>query len=189
MKELNLEVAGEFVLMAATLIRIKVRMLLPKSADDEEIEEDPRAELVRQLLEYKRFKEVTESLTEMEDCQRRLYPRSFFDFAKHKEEKEIVLKDVTLFDLIVAFKTVLEHVPLKNIHQVGAIGATIEEQIDFVLNRLAAKEEFSFRELFLQLKERIAIVVTFVAILELIRTHRILVRQSGVFGEIWISKR
>ena len=189
MQELNLEVAGEFIFMAATLIRIKVRMLLPKSGDEEEIEEDPRAELVRQLLEYKRFKEVTESLTEMEDNQRRLYPRSFFDFAKKREEKEIILKDVTLFDLIVAFKTVLEHVPIKNVHDVSAIGATVEEQIDFVLNRLIEKEEFSFRELFFQLKERITIVVTFMAILELIRTHRILVRQSGVFGEIWISKR
>lgn len=189
MQELNLEVAGEFILMAATLIRIKVRMLLPQSVDEEEVEEDPRAELVKQLLEYKRFKEVTESLTEMEDHQRRLYPRSYFEYAKTKEEKEIVLKDVSLFDLIAAFKTVLENIPVEPVHGVGAVGVTIEEQIEFVTQKLTENDRFSFQDLFIQLKERIVIIVTFMAILELIRTHRIVVQQAGVFGEIWISKR
>ncbi len=189
MQELNLEVAGEFILMAATLIRIKVRMLLPQSVDEEEIEEDPRAELVRQLLEYKRYKEVTESLTEMEDHQRRLYPRSYFEYAKTKEEKEIILQDVSLFDLLSAFKIAMDNIPVETAHEVGLVGVTIEEQIDFVIQKLTEKERFSFHDLFVQLKERILIVVTFMAILELIRTHRIVVQQAGVFGEIWISKR
>ncbi len=190
MQELNLEVAGEFILMAATLIRIKVRMLLPQSVDEDEIEEDPRAELVRQLLEYKRYKEVTESLAEMEDHQRRLYTRSFFDYAKTKEEKkEVILTDVTLFDLMTAFKTVLENIPVEAVHDVGTVGVTIEEQIEYVIQKVAEKERFSFQDLFRQLKERIRIIVTFMALLELIRTHRIVVQQAGVFGEIWISKR
>ena len=189
MQELNLEVAGEFILMAATLIRIKVRMLLPRTEDEEEIEEDPRAELVRQLLEYKRYKEVTESLTEMEDHQRRLYARSYFEYAKSKEEKEIILQDVSLFDLMSAFKTVLDNIPVEAVHDAGVVGVTIEEQIEFVIQKLTEKERFSFQDLFLQLKERVRIIVTFMAVLELIRTHRIVVQQSGVFGEIWISKR
>ena len=190
MRELDLEVAGEFILMAATLIRIKVRMLLPKNVEEEEgEEEDPRAELVRQILEYKRFKEVAESLNELETQQRRFFPRSYFEWEKRYEKKEVVLKDVTMFDLLTAFKYVLDHIPKTTVHQVGPTGPTIEEQIQFLLKLLEKKERICFNELMAELKERVAIVVTFVAILELIRTHRILVRQASLFGEIWILRK
>ena len=85
--------AGEFILMAATLIRIKVRMLLPRDPDvEEEDDEDPRTELVRQILEYKRFKEVAESLNDYEDRQRRKFPRIYFDWEKKYENKKIIMK-------------------------------------------------------------------------------------------------
>lgn len=174
--------------MAATLIRIKVKMLLPKDTEEEE-EEDPRAELVRQILEYKRFKEVAESLTDMETQQRRLFPRSYFEWEKKYEKKEIVLKDVTMFDLLTAFKYVLDNIPKTTVHEIGPAGPTIENQIQFLLNLLEEKGRICFRELMSELKKRVAIVVTFVAILELIRTHRIIVQQVSIFGEIWISKK
>jgi len=195
MKELDLEVAGEFILMAATLIQIKVRMLLPKSEYEEEVEEeDPRAELVRQILEYKRFKEISESLADMEDHQRRLFTRSWFQWTKQYKKDEGIsaeelLMDVTLFDLLSAFKSVLENMPKETVHHVATVGVTIEERIDFLLNQLSEKNRINFRELMVQLKERVTIVVTFMAILELIRTHRIRVQQESAFGEIWIVKQ
>ncbi len=189
MRELDLEVAGEFILMAATLIRIKVKMLLPGNTEEEEIEEDPRAELVRQILEYKRFKEVAESLTDRETEQRRLFPRSYFEWEKKYEKKEVVLKDATMFDLLTAFKYALDHIPKTTVHKIGPTGPTIENQIQFLLKLLEKKDHICFRELISELKERITIVVTFVAILELIRTHRILVQQVSIFGEIWISRK
>jgi segregation and condensation protein A len=194
MRELDLEVAGEYILMAATLIRIKVRMLLPRDTEEEEEqEEDPRAELVRQLLEYRRFKEIAEHLTEMEARQRRLFPRSYFDWGKkfgNEDETldEGTLKDVAFFDLLTAFKTALDNMPKVTVHEVGTMAATVEDQIEFLLYRLQEKERIGFGELMAQLKERVTVVVTFMALLELIRTHRIRVQQASVFGEIWISR-
>ena len=181
--------------MAATLIQIKVRMLLPRPVDEEgEEEEDPRAELVRQILEYKRFKDVAESLLDMEAQQRRLFPRSFFGWAKKYHEKkdvtgEELLKDVTLFDLLSAFKLALDNMPKVTTHDVGSVGVTIEDQIEYILKRLRDKERLGFQDIMNHFKERIMIVVTFMAILELIRTHRIRIQQASVFGEIWISRR
>lgn len=194
MRELDLEIAGEFILMAATLIRIKVQMLLPKPALEEELEEeDPRAELVRQLIEYKRFKEVAETIAEREAEQRRLFPRSYFNWTKTFDKEEIpgdeLLKDVTMFDLMTAFKSVLDNMPQITTHEVSTIGVTIDDQIEFMMAQISKKERIGFTEIMSQLKERIVVIVTFMAILELIRTHRIRVQQASVFSEIWISRK
>jgi segregation and condensation protein A len=193
MQELDLEIAGEFILMAATLIRIKAKMLLPKEAVEEDAEEeDPRAELVRQLLEYKRFKEVAESFIEIEEKQRRIFPRVYFKWAKKYEEEdteEEVLKDISIFDLLTAFKSVLENIPKESLHQVGGIGVTIEDQITNVLKLLEENERLIFSDLMKKYQERVTIVVTFVAILELIRTHKIVIQQASLFGEIYICRR
>jgi segregation and condensation protein A len=194
MKELDLEIAGEFILMAATLIRIKVQMLLPKTDTGEELEEeDPRAELVRQLIEYKRYKEVAESIAEREADQRRLFPRSYFEWTKRFEKEEIpgdvFLKDVTMFDLMTAFKSALDNMPQITTHQVSTIGVTIDEQIEFMLELISRKERIAFTEIMGQLRERVVVIVTFMAILELIRTRRIRVQQASVFSEIWISRK
>jgi len=194
MRELDLEIAGEFILMAATLIRIKVQMLLPKPALEEELEEeDPRAELVRQLIEYKRFKEVAESIEEREAEQRRLFPRTYFEWTKTFEKEEIpgdaLLKDVTMFDLMTAFKSVLDNMPLITTHQVSTIGVTIDDQIEFIMDQISKQERIGFTEIMSQFEERVVVIVTFMAILELIRTHRIRVQQASVFSEIWISRK
>ena len=123
MRELDLEVAGEFILMAATLIQIKVRMLLPEPEDGaEDEEEDPRAELVRRLVEYKCFKEVSESMESLETHQRRLFSRAYFNWEKQYKKTEVVLREVSLFDLMHAFKVAMENIPSVTAHEVGAIG-------------------------------------------------------------------
>ena len=192
MKELDLEVAGEFILMAATLIQIKVKMLLPRSDEETEDEEmDPRAELVKQLLEYKRFKEVAESLTDIEDRQRRFFPRCYFDWHRkfRKEEKEIILKEVSLFDLLAAFKTVIDNMPQDVYHNVAEDNITIEEQMEFLTGQLKDSAQISFFDMMKKLKNRVRVVVTFMAILEMIRLRQIIIQQSEIFGEIWIVKR
>ncbi|HDQ44268.1 MAG TPA: hypothetical protein ENN17_02050 [bacterium] len=193
MKELDLEVAGEFILMAATLIQIKAKMLLPRPEIEggEEMEEDPRAELVRQLLEYKRYKEVAEQLGEIEDRRRRLFSRSDFSWQKpyHSVERELVLKDLTLFDLFTAFKAALDNMPKEPVHDAGSLGVTVEEQIAFILSLCDEKERFTFGELIPLFPGRIALIVTFIAILELIRTRRIVAKQASTYGEIWIMRR
>lgn len=189
MRELDLELAGEFILMAATLIQIKVRMLLPKHEDDmEEEAEDPRAELVRQLLEYKRFKEVAEELETMEVRRRDLFPRTYFDWEKKYKKTEVVLKEISLFDLLSAFKQVLDNMPVETSHEVGAVGVTVEEQIAFLEEQLRTKDRIAFSDLMGRLKERVTVIVTFMAILELIRLHRIRVQQASIYSEIYIAK-
>ena len=194
MSELDLDIAGEFILMAATLIRIKVQMLLPKPVSEEEVEEeDPRAELVRQLIEYKRFKEVADSIAEREAEQRRFYPRTYFEWTKTFEKEEItgdvLLKDITMFDLMTAFKNVLDNIPQITTHDVSTIGVTIDEQIEYLIDQISKKERIGFTEIMSQLKERIVVIVTFMAILELIRTRRIRVQQASIYSEIWLSRR
>ncbi|MBN2201088.1 segregation/condensation protein A [bacterium] len=189
MRELDLEVAGEFILMAATLIQIKVKMLLPRAPEEEAEEEDPRADLVRQLLEYRRYKEVAESLQSYEDRQSRVFHRSYFEWQKPYRQKEVVLKDMTMFDLLSAFRDVLSNMPKVRYHEVQPIGVTIEEQIDYVLNGIGDRGHVLFRDLLSPITERIIMVVTFMAILELIKSRRISVRQSDVFGEIFIMRR
>jgi segregation and condensation protein A len=193
MRELDLEVAGEFILMAATLIQIKVRMLLPRpeTMEGEEAEEDPRAELVRQLLEYKKYKEVADHLMEMEDQQRRFFPRTRFEWEKkfaddEQDLTEIALKDVTLFDLLTAFKGVLDAMPKKTVHEVGLSGPSIEDQISYVTRMVGEKKRIMFRELVAPFLNRVVLIVTFMAMLELIRTHRIVIQQADLFGDIWI---
>ncbi len=194
MRELDLEIAGEFIFMAATLIQIKVRMLLPRTEEEvEEGEDDPRAELVRQLLEYKRYKEVAESMSDLETQQRRQFPRKFFDWTKkYKKTVEVsdedFMSDVNLFDLLSAFKEILENMPKITSHQVGVVGATIEEQIEFLIKTVTEKDRIGFREIMMEVKDRVAVIVTFMAILECIRTHRICIQQADIFGEIWITK-
>lgn len=193
MKELDLEVAGEFILMAATLIQIKVKMLLPQpeleGAEDEDA--DPRAELVRQLLEYKRFKEVAERLTEIEDRQRRLFPRTDFNWQKeyHSTEKELVMKDLSVFDLLSTFKIVLDNMPKDVVHNAGEVGVTVEDQVEYILEQCQVQEQLRFGDIMAGLKTRVAVVVTFIAILELVRTHQIVAKQGSIYGDIWIMRR
>ena len=188
---LDLEAASEFILLAATLIRIKAKMLLPrpKIDDDEEII-DPRMELVTRLLEYKRFKEVAFKFGELEEQRSKLFDRGYFEEIEENSTDEIELgEDVSLFSLIAVFKQVLDQMPKETFHHVEDIQITLEEQIDYILNFESKKKQISFYDIISQLKDRIIAIVTFLAILELIRRGEITTRQSSPFGEIWIVRK
>jgi len=186
MKVLNLEVAGEFIVMAATLIRIKARMLLPKTVDEEE-EEDPREELVQALLEYRKYKEASFVLKEREEEQSHWFPRTDFSFLE-KLPKEEILVEASLYDLMSAFKKILDSHPKETFHTINYPKVAIEERIEYVLNCVAQKDGVIFTELFSDSPVKLVMVVTFMAILELIRLERIYIRQTKHFSEIWVFR-
>lgn len=169
MATLDLEVAGDFIVMAATLMQIKVKMLLPhvEGADEEE---DPRAELVRRLIEYKRFKEMAGEMERMDDDQRKIYYRRFFhaDPREHLiDEDEDVLKDVTLFNFIAAFKSALDHMPRKVVHEVTMLNVSVDEQASFTLDYLRVHGNTTLLKLVSHMTEKIRIIVTVIALLEM----------------------
>ena len=190
MKILDLDVAGDFIEMAAILMHIKSRMLLPRpeGIDDDEYE-DPRTELVSRLLEYKRFKDVSVELNTMEDDRRKLFPRKYFKFLPAAEEPttEDYLDDVSLFDLMVAFRKAMDNMPKVTYHEVRKIEVTIEQQSELILNKLKDKKVLLFQELVKDFKEKIMLIVTFVALLELCKNGKISVRQSQLFDDIRIK--
>jgi len=171
MSTLDLEVAGEFIVMAATLMQVKVKMLLPRQ-ENEDLEEDPRAELVRRLIEYKRFKEMSLEFSRLEDEQRKVHYRKYFhsDPKLHMlEENEDPLKDVSLFNLISAFKSTLDHMPRKVVHQVELPSVSIDEQMSFTLDFLRVHGQTTFLDLIAHMTERIRIIVTIIALLEMVK--------------------
>jgi segregation and condensation protein A len=169
MASLDLEVAGDFIVMAATLMQIKVRMLLPRdeSAPDEE---DPRAELVRRLIEYKRFKEMAQEFGSMEEEQRKVYYRRFFDADTTtlvEEEDGGFLKDISLFNLITAYKSALDQMPRKIVHEVQLMPVSVDEQMSFVLDYLRVHGPTTLLQLVAHMVEKMRIIVTVMALLEL----------------------
>jgi segregation and condensation protein A len=187
MKILDLDIAGEFIEMVATLMLIKVRMLLPsqKSETDEDID-DPRAQLVAQLLEYKQFKEVSYSFGELQNKRRKLFSRSVpKELLKSAETKEIEdYMDASLFDLLKAFKHALDNMPKVTVHQINLIKVTVEDQIKFIFQKFQNEPYVLFREICKPLNSRMELIVTFMAVLDLIRLQFLTAKQSGVFGEI-----
>jgi len=186
MKELDLDLASEFILMASTLIRIKIKMLLP-SREKEEEEEDPREELVSALLEYKKYKEAAQTLQRKEEEEQVLYSRS--DFSCMGADNGIdFLEEVNIFDLLVAFKNVLDNQPKESFHAINFQKVDLEQRIQYVLDYLANKEKVRFEELFQDNPIRLVLVVTFMAILELIRLQEIRIMQRRHFSHILIYR-
>lgn len=173
LQELDLEIAGDFIVMAAELMQIKVKMLLPREPGMEE-EGDPRAELVRRLLEYKRFKEVTEQLSNLELEQRKLFFRKAFHHDPKKillEDQEEGLKDITMYKLITAFKRAISRIPKKIYHDIELLNVTIDEQISYIIDFFRVRDEGTFLELISHMTEKIRIIVTLVAMLELMKAQ------------------
>jgi segregation and condensation protein A len=190
MKELNLEIAGEFLVMASTLIQIKSKTLLPPLPDDEsaeEEEEDPRAELVRRLLEYQKYKEAATTLSEREMLGRDTYARLFSPAELEGIEPEEEPAEVELFELIEAFRKVLDRVSDESFHEVGAESITIAERINEILSQLEGKESLVFDELFPEHFNRDFLIATFLAVLELCKLKTIKVVQANRYGSIWIQ--
>jgi len=195
MESLDLALAGDFLEMAATLIRIKVQMLLPPPIEEGDDEEDPRDQLVRKLVEYKKFKEAAQSLSQSEEERRAFFPRgvdpkAYADLADEGLETEEFLRDVTLFDLVDALREVLARVPRKiDVHMVGIEQVTVEEQMEWIRRTVRERGQLVFRSLFADRPTRMQVVTTFIALLELIRLGIIAVAQERVFGEIVLSAR
>jgi segregation and condensation protein A len=191
MQMLDLEIAGEFLVMASTLMHIKSKMLLPPEESDEEEEEqeDPRDELVRRLLEYKKFKEAADRLKDMRKDQFSVYLR------RGEGEKGRVVDDdgteyfeASLFDLITAFRKVLKTVPKESFHKVIKDEYTVSDKIHTIYHMLTERTTVGFTELFGGAGNKAEVIVTFLAILELMKMSEVVAVQSSVFGEIEIMR-
>ncbi len=181
MRLLDLDVAGEFVIMAATLIRIKSKLLLPRK--DDEFEEDPREQLILALLEYKKYKEASGHLKNLETKERDILTRSDFSIVDTSPQEEFVL-EATVFDLLTAFKRVMEEYSREDHHDVVREDIKVEDRIDDIITFLRDRGGATFRELMPEAPIKMMIIVTFVAILELIKQNTIYARQSAQLGEI-----
>ena len=192
MKEFDLDIAGEFLVMAATLIYIKSKMLLPLAEDEEdETGEDPRAELVRKLLEYQAFREAAKQLGILEDERGRIFTRQVGDYYLNhlsSEDAAIDTFSANLFDLLNAFQSVLAGITKDQFHEVFDEIITIEQKIVEIQKILTERKEIRFRELFGDKVTKNELIVTFLALLEIIRSKFALVAQEKRFGEILITK-
>ncbi len=183
MRELDLDVAGEFILMAATLMQIKVRMLLPQPEGLEQ-EEDPRAELVRRLVEYKRYKEMADRISTMEDVQRKVHYRKFFHAdpkVQDAEGNEEALKDVSLFNLIAAFRRAMDHMPKRVVHEVTLHNVSVDEQMSFTLDYLRVHKETTLLNLVAHMTDKVRVIVTIIALLEMAKNK--VIALSAVDGQ------
>ena len=190
MEDLNLTVAGEFLVMAATLLQIKSKMLLPPdetAAADEEDGPDPREELVRRLLEYKKFKEAARQLDEHERLWREIYSREQSP-AVELESDETLLDNVSLFDLVDALQGILDRSPGKTTMEILPDNMTVRERMNAILEILERQEAVNFVELFGPSCHRLVIIVTFLALLELMRLRTARVFQTEHFGPILVSR-
>jgi segregation and condensation protein A len=187
MRELDLEVAGEFLVMAATLMRIKSRMLLPPSAGEEEEEEDPRAGLVRQLLEYSRFKGAAQDLSRLEAERRLQFDRGAPAQLEDPEARELL--PVSMFRLLDALKAVLSRQTPPMVHTVTAEPLSLEEAIGLMRGRLVESPRLLFEELLERFVTRIEKITAFLGLLELLKQGSIAAAQESLFGPIWIEWR
>ena len=186
MKALDLEVASEFLVMAATLLQIKSRSMLPAPAPEEiEFVEGAREELVRQLLEYKRFKEAAEKLRALEMEREKIFFREADQ--RELENKEYTI-EASLFDLLSALRDVLSRFPDEPM-EISEEDITVEDKMDQIMTLLSEREELSFNRIFSELASKREVIVTFLAILELIRIHRLIAYQTTMFGDIILRKR
>ena len=189
MRELDLEVAGEFLVMAATLMRIKARMLLPPAITEEE-EEDPREGLVRQLLEYSRFKEAALGLGSLEAERRLHYERGApaqLEDPDAPESRELL--PISMFRLLDALKTVLARQAPPLVHTVHAESISLEEAIGLMETQLRTRSRLLFEELLEHFWTRLEKITAFLGLLELLKLGTIQATQEALFGPIWIEWR
>jgi segregation and condensation protein A len=186
MRELDLEFAGEFLVMAATLMRIKARMLLPPVVS-EEVEEDPREGLVRQLLEYRRFKEAARDLEHLEGERRLLWERGAPAQLEDPDAGELV--PVSLFRLLDALKRALERTKPPIVHTIDAESISLEEAIALMKERLRERPRLLFDEMLDHFETRLEKITAFLGLLELLKQGAVNVVQEELFGPIWIAWR
>lgn len=188
-KELNIELAGEFIVMAANLIYLKSRSLLPRDQqppEEDAGEEDPRWELIRQLIEYKKFKEAAAQLNLRALEQERIFVRETGSTLAIQEP--LRLGEVGIFQLISAFQAVMKRIEARqDVQEIFSERFSVSEKIDSILQRIATGNRLRFSDLFGDAASRVEVVVTFLALLELIRLKQVRAVQKNVFEEIEIG--
>lgn len=194
LRTLNVAIAGEFIMMAAMLMRIKARMLIPHLSVDGDEEEvvDPRAELVQQLLEYQRFKEAAGSLSSLIESQIRKFSRpENLDYRDAQEDQAVYLEEVSVFELASMFKELLDKMPhVVTYYDLPREEVKVKEKIAYLLTQFVLKKRLMFSELFSDFYSRQELIATFIAILELVREGQLQVLQRRPFIDFaleWIS--
>lgn len=183
MESLNLEIAGDFLVMAATLMQIKSRMLLPIDPTPDQLEEDPRLELMRRLIEYKKFKDAADQLLDMEKNKQHLFPRNVpLDMKEVGEEEH--LEEVTLFGLLAAFKDVLIHTQEDVTAELTRPEISVSQKINDLMDLLQKDQRVVFRPFLTACRTKIEKIVALLALLEMIRLKLVRVFQDKAFGEI-----
>ena len=191
MKVLDLNIAGDFIVMSATLMLIKSRMLLPveeRAEMDDEDEEDPRWDLVRQLVEYKKFKDAADHLEERERHMENIFGRES-DHVELGAPPEVDLRDASIFDLIASLNEALGRVQEENLQEIFAEEYTVGQKITYIVENLKVVRRMSITDLFTGMVSRQEIVCTFLAVLELIKLNRIAAVQDDHFGAIVVEPR
>ena len=196
LETLNIEVASEFILVAATLMRIKSKMLLPRPQIDEQGNEiDPREELVRHLLEYKKYKSVVDTFQKMEENELQKEKRgNLVKELKALAEStnvEAELQDVTVFKLMTVFERVMKRFEAernKPVHQVIQYPYTVDGQKKFVIEELTRKTRLAFTELLQQFPSRIGLIFNFLAILEMLALQQISIQVGEGYNNFWVTK-
>ena len=188
-KELNIELAGEFIVMAANLIYLKSRSLLPvdqQPPEEDAGEDDPRWDLIRQLIEYKKFKEAAGQLHLRELEQERIFART--GGSSPDRDQPLRLGEVGIFQLINAFQTVIKRVEARHdVQEIFGERFSVSEKIDIILKRVAGAGAVRFSDLFGAVISRVEVAVTFLALLELIRLKQVRAIQRSIFDEIEIA--
>ncbi len=191
MQALDLEVAGEFLVIAATLMQIKSRSLLPPEAVplEEQEEPDPALTLIQRLLEYQKFKEAAQQLSAMEQHRLVQFTRSgpASESAESAPAEELV--EASLFDLLTAFSQFMSgQIPKELFHEIIQDEVTVEEKVALLRSRIQECQRLKLTDLFPEQGSKIEIVATFLGLLELIRLKEVVIRQQELFGEIWILR-
>jgi segregation and condensation protein A len=191
MKDLDLDIAGEFLVMAAVLMRLKARELLPQS-EREKLEDDPdfidREKLIKQIEEYERFKKVAEALREREEENFGVFYRARPETLDQAPEDFLAQKNVEIYDLILAFKDLMENAKKTPMYYMAADNVTIDDRIEHVMSIIGECRQSPFTDLFKDDPRKIVLVVTFMAILELIKMGHISFKQDAFLGEILITE-
>ena len=187
MKSMNLSVAGEFILMAATLMRIKSKMLLPRpDLDDLGEPIEPRTELVQQLIEYKKYKDIADNLSEKWEALSYQHERSLTQSIDDIEEEINYLKEISVFELAKHFKEVMDRAPEINPYEVDLNTLDLSDKKQFILSSFDGRGILSFEHLLKSCKSKLEVVITFIALLDLVQQFKIAVFQSSLFEDIEI---
>lgn len=192
-KLLNIDLASEFISMAANLMYIKSRTLLPKREqppEEDAEEDDPRWELIRQLIEYKKFKDAAGFLHRREIEQEQIFAHTPLKDPRPEDDEPVPLAEASIFDLIRAFQNVLKRFDeARDFGDIVDDRYTVSDKIEFLINEIEPGESLSLQSLFEKANSKVEVIVTFLALLELMKMNQFRARQSGLLGQINIERK